>query len=488
MNEPLTLGIDLGTGGVRAMVATADGRIVAQNAVANETKLSREEGRHEQLPHDWWQNVRECLGGVVEELKRSGFRTSQVQGMAVDGTSGTLVALDANDQPVRPAIMYNDPRPSGEALILNDLARSWCERAGYRFEPSFALAKIMWMARNEEQHFVRAARFVHQADYIVGQLTGDFGVTDYSNALKTGYDLIEEKWPAWMTELPGVTERLPRVVAPGAPVGTVTERAAEATGLPVGLTVLAGATDGVAAAVAAGVRKTGDYNTTLGTTLVFKGVTERLMRDPQGLIYSHKLPGGKWLPGAASNTGSSWIRAWFGAAPPAELDRAAREFLPGRLVGYPLVGRGERFPFQHADAERFMLPDPVDANEAFAGFLVGTAIVERLAYEVLDSACGTTGGAVYSTGGGSKSDVWMQCRADVTQRVLHRPAVAESAFGSTILAAAGTVFSSLAEATAAMAKTAHSFAPETKNAAQYDDLFRKFRAELERRGYLAAPP
>jgi xylulokinase len=469
------------------MVATANGRIVAQKAVASETKSSQGKDAHEQSPHIWWKNVRECLVGVVEDLSRCGFRKSQLQGVAVDGTSGTLVAIDAHNQPVRPAIMYNDPRPAGEALILNDLARSWCERVGYRFEPSFALAKILWMARNEEQLFARAARFVHQADYIVGQLTGDFGVTDYSNALKTGYDLIEEEWPAWMTVLPGVADRLPRVVAPGALVGTVTERAAEATGLPVGLTVLAGATDGVAAAVAAGVRKTGDYNTTLGTTLVFKGVAERLVRDPQGLIYSHKLPGGKWLPGAASNTGSSWIRAWFGATPPAELDHAARGFLPGRIVGYPLVGCGERFPFQHADAERFLQPEPVDANEAFAGFLVGTALVERLAYEVLDSACGTTGGAVYSTGGGSASDVWMQCRADVTQRVLHRPAVAESAFGSAILAAAGTVFSSLTEATAAMAKTAHSFAPETKNAAQYDDLYRKFLAELETRGYLAAP-
>ena len=190
-------------------------------------------------------------------------------------------------------------------------------------DSSFALPKIGWIARHEPLVFERTARFVHQADYIVGKLTGDFTVTDYSNALKTGFDLREDRWPRWINELPGVVERLPAVVAPGTPIGRISADAAATTGLPSGLTVVAGATDGVAAALASGLRVPGDYNTTVGTTLVFKGLSRDIVRHRQGLVYSHKLPGGLWLPGAASNTGAAWIAAWFPGGVVKDLDRAA---------------------------------------------------------------------------------------------------------------------------------------------------------------------
>ena len=368
---------------------------------------------------------------------------------------------------------------------MNDLAQSWCDRTGYRFDSSFALAKILWLARREEAHFAQCARFLHQADFVVGHLTGDFGVTDYCNALKTGYDLTRNEWPDWMARLPGVPERLPRIVAPGTPIGAVSAVAASMSGLPAGLMVVAGATDGVAAAVATGLRTVGDYNTSLGTTLVFKGVSARSARHPQGLVYSHKLPGGKWLPGAASNVGAAWMRAWFPDASPAELDRAATAYLPCRIAAYPLVGQGERFPFSSAAAQRFAAPEPANQYEAFAAFLTGTALVERLSYEVLDSVCDTAGGAVYSTGGGSNSDVWMQCRADVTGRIVHRPRVHESAFGSAVLAAAGTLFPSLDDAGTAMTHVARTYLPTASTNAHYAELYERFRHELARRGYLA---
>ena len=147
----------------------------------------------------------------------------------------------------------------------------------------------------------------------MGRLRGFWGLSDYSNALKTGYDLIDECWPSWMNQLDEhgvglVTLTLPHVVqAPGTRTGLLKKAAAAETGLPEGLQVIAGATDGTAAFLASGARQPGDYNTTLGTTLVFKGISTRICRHPQGLIYCHKLPGGLWLPGAASNTGTEWI-------------------------------------------------------------------------------------------------------------------------------------------------------------------------------------
>jgi xylulokinase len=427
------------------------------------------------------------LQELAEALRNAGYQLAQLTGVSVDGTSGTIVALDRAGRPLRPAIMYNDPRATAEADSLTDRARSWCARAGYRFESSFALPKIQWIAAHEPLVFERSARFVHQADYIAGQLTGDYSVTDYSNALKTGFDLHESRWPGWIEQLPGVPERLPSVVAPGTPIGCVSEAAAAATGLPAGLTVVAGATDGVAAAIASGLRVAGDYNTSLGTTLVFKGLSRDFVRDRAGLVYSHKLPGGLWLPGAASNTGAAWIAAWFADTPVKDLDRAAAPFLPSPVAAYPLVGRGERFPFNCQDAACFAMPEPNDEPERYAAYLTGTALVERLAYDVLDDVCGTSRGEVYSTGGGSASDLWMQCRADVTRRVLHRPQVAESALGSAILAASGTICPSLDEAVQTMVQIARSFVPSARTENSSLELFDRFRDELRQRGYVARP-
>ena len=210
--------------------------------------------------------------------------------------------------------------------------------------------------------------------------------SDYSNALKTGYDLIEDRWPAWIDEHLGIVSRLPSVVAPGSPIGTVSRKAAAETGLPEGLRVVAGATDGTAAFLASGARRIGDYNTTLGTTLVFKGISSRICRHPQGVIYCHKLPGGWWLPGAASNVGTDWIGAMFPGADVQAMDAAAAERLPSECLAYPLVRTGERFPFLAPDARGFFVPEVSDPAERYAACLQGVALVERLGIEVLDAA------------------------------------------------------------------------------------------------------
>lgn len=110
--------------------------------------------------------------------------------------------------------------------------------------------------------------------------------------------------------------------------------------------------------------------------------------------------------------------------------------------------------------------------------------MERLAYDVLDQSAGAADGAVYGTGGGSRSDVWMQCRADATGRTIHRPPAAESAFGAAVLAAAGTVCAGLDEAVRQMVRVERSFSPDPGRAAVYRALYERFRGELAKRGYL----
>ncbi|MEW6752157.1 MAG: FGGY-family carbohydrate kinase [Candidatus Latescibacterota bacterium] len=481
---PVVVGVDLGTSGVRVLAVTRAGQVVAAGGASlRAARLLDQGGRHEQDPFTWWDATCEALGEAVAALKAAGVGPEQVEAVAVDGTSGTLVCLDAGGTPLRPALMYNDGRAAAEAEALNERAGAFCERMGHRFAASYALAKIEWLRSNEPEVFARTAVFLHQGDYVESRLCGGAAASDYSNALKTGYDLLEERWPAWIEGLEGVRSRLPEVAAPGVPVGRVCPAAAAVTGLGEGTLVVAGATDGTAACVASGVRSPGQYNTTLGTTLVFKGVSRQPVRHPQGLIYSHKLPSGMWLPGAASNTGCEWIEAGFADRDLAELDRAAAGRLPVPEVAYPLARRGERFPFLAPDARGFCIPEAPDEAGRYAARLQGTALVERLAYEVMDGATGAGGGEVFSTGGGSRSDVWMQCRADVTGRLLHRPAVPESAFGSAVLAASAVWFSSVWEAVAVMVRLDRSFAPEPSRRPQADEAFALLCAELDRRGW-----
>ena len=483
----LFIGVDLGSQGVRLVVVTETGQVVTWRSMPFETQdvVSRD-GMHEQNPLAWWSTFCNTTQGLLDELAAKGYPASSLQGISVDGTSGTLVALDAVGDPVRPAIMYNDARAVDEAEQINTLpdADRFCRKLGYRFAASFALSKIVWFLQHEPELFGRTAHLAHQADYITGHLTGDFAISDYSNALKTGYDLVAERWPNWLDNWPGVLTRLPHIEAPGTLIGHLTRLAATQTGLPEGLPVISGASDGTAGFIASGARQPGDYNTTLGTTLVFKGISEQLCSHPKGIIYCHKLPGGLWLPGAASNTGGEWVMKYFARDSLRELDETAANQLPSNHIAYPLVRDGERFPFLSSGAREFCVPEPADKQGRFTAYLQGVALVERLSYRTLDAIAGTSDGDIYSTGGGSRSNTWMQCRADVTGRRVHRPACPESAFGSAILAAVGTHSHNLWTSIEQMVHIEATFTPNADLLDEYNKIFNDFRGELQRRNML----
>ena len=470
VHKDVFVGIDLGTGGVRGLAVDASGSVVAAHSVAFPPSAPVD-GRHEQDPESWWTAACQACRGLVAELSRCDVELQRLAAVAVDGTSGTIVLLDAVGVPVGPGLMYNDARSTVEAVQLNELAADFCDRLGYRFNASFALAKIEWLRRNEPDKFQAARHIVHQADFVAGRLSECLGVSDYSNALKTGYDLFQEVWPDWIGKLPGVSERLPAVRAPGEQIGEVTAAAAAATGLPASLPVIAGASDGTAGCLASGIRQPGDLNSSLGTTLIFKALSSSPVKDPDGLIYSHKLPGGLWLPGAASNVGAEWITRWFPNADLQAMDANAAGLLPCDTIAYPLARRGERFPFIAPDALAVGIPDS-DEILRYAACLQGTALVERLAFETLERVLGHAGSDVYTTGGASRSDIWTQLRADVTRRRYLRPACPEAAFGSAVLAASGVTDWSIEQAIAELVRIDRVFDPDFDD--KYTEIFAAF--------------
>ncbi|GAA3676557.1 FGGY-family carbohydrate kinase [Nonomuraea antimicrobica] len=468
------IGIDLGTQSVRALAVAGDGRVLGSGS--RPLTSHRDGPRHEQDPEQWWRE----LAAATREALRGLPPGERVEGVAVDATSGTILLTDSRGNPLTPALMYDDRRADAERV--NEVGAAVWERLGYRrMQPNWALPKLLWLLRDAP----RDARPAHQSDFVNRRLTGHEVATDLSNALKTGVDLIEERWPLEVFDALGVPARiLPEVVRPGTRLGTVCAAAAEETGLPVGTPVIAGTTDGCAAQLGAGAQQVGSWNSVLGTTLVLKGVTKELIYDPLGVVYSHRAPDGSWLPGGASSTGAGVLsRDLPGrdldalaelAAARALSERAAARQGPAPAVTYPLVSRGERFPFAAPAAESFTLGDPADDVERYAAILLGAAFVERLCFDYLDLLGAPVDGEVILTGGATRSAYWTGLRADVLRRPVTLRENAEPALGMAVLAGGDP---------ARMIRTRAVVQP---SGADLREPYLRFVAELEERGWLDA--
>lgn len=275
---------------------------------------------------------------------------------------------------------------------------------------------------------------------------------------------------------------LPNVVRSGTQLGRVGQAGAQATGIPEGTAVISGMTDGCAAQLAAGTLRVGSWNSVLGTTLVFKGVAPEPIRDPQGAVYSHRSPDGDWLPGGASSVGAGVLSDRFADRDLQALDRRAAEREPADALAYPLVSRGERFPFIAPEAEGFMLGAPADEADHFAALLPGVAYVERLCFDHLDRVGAPTDGELSLTGGATRSRYWCQLRADVLGREVRLAEQAEPALGMALLAASGE--QGLAETAAEMVRVGEVIEPRSDRSCRFREPYVRLVDELEGRGWL----
>ncbi len=480
----LVMGIDIGTQGARVIVADGAGQVIAQASHTFPPPSSAADGGFEQDPRQWQSAV---AAGLREVTVALGERCDDLAALAITATSGTICPLDERGRPLRPALMYSDRRATAEAAHINSIGQSFTRRLGYRFDASFGLPKLLWLQRNEPDTFAAARYFAHAADVLIGQLTGDYGVSDWSHALKSGYDLIDERWPDFIeTELGLPLDHFPRITRPGAVIGQVSARAAEETGLPVGLAIVAGMTDSCASQIAGGATEPGQWLSVLGTTLVFRGVTAELLRDPQGRVYSHRHPMGMWLPGGASSTGGETLARRFAGADLVALDRQAAALTPSGVICYPLERVGERFPFARPDARGFLLDEQAVAEGSplhYTACLEGVAYLERLGYTTLEGLGARIDSPICITGGGARSQVWSQIRADVLERSLLAPEQTEAAFGAAVLAASAMLYPDLSSATRAMTRMRAIIEPRL-DAARYQEHYARFVAACRERGYL----
>lgn len=473
------LGVDVGTQGARVILVDQEGNIVGSAA----RKFSLDEGfREEQSPAIWWNNCVDCIDDIITHLNAD-IDKSAIRAISVTSTSGTVIPLDENNIPIHKAIMYSDPRSAKQGERIKGLAQYINPNAYTGFNASSGISKILWYMETYPHHVDKISTWVHASDFIVGKLSGQYNVTDYTNVLKSAFDLEKGIWPEYLyTELGIKREWLQKVVPSGTVVGTLNQELAKRWQIPK-IDVVVGITDGCASQMASGAVSPGDWNTTIGTTLEIKGVTTTQVIDPLGRLYSHRHPEGYWMPGGASNTGADWISLDFKDKDLNILNQKATQLIPTGLVAWPLLQEGERYPIMAPQARKIE-PKLPDSALLYTANLEGVAFVEKLAYDIIEELSTEKVSAVYTAGGGSNSDVWLLIRASVLNVPIHKCVEASGALGAAIMAASQTYFKTVSEAAKAMTSIEKTVYPDKKLSEAYKKQYTQFINKLKELNYI----
>jgi sugar (pentulose or hexulose) kinase len=476
---PYFIGIDIGTQGARVVLIDAKG-----NTVASEEQVFplNDQSREEQSPDEWWEACYQSLTRMLQS-KAAKSIAIDIKAIAVTSTSGTVIPLDKNNRPLHNAIMYSDKRSGKQAVECTEAALKYHNSGYTAFSISSGLAKMVWLVETYPEKAKHIARWIHAADYVTGMLSNVWGVTDYTNAFKSGYDVSNYVWPEYLYKhLPLKKQWLPMVVPSGTVIGTISSEIAQQLGLSEAVKVTAGITDGCASQIASGAINPGEWNTTIGTTMVIKGVTKNEVLDPLGRLYSHRHPAGYWMPGGASNTGADWVTNEF-ADDLVNLNEQAEMLIPTNHISYPLRQDGERFPFIASQARGFE-PDGLTKAERFTANMEGVAYMERYSYELIEYLSGEQVSAVYTAGGASNSDTWLTIRSNVMNKPVYKMKHVSGAVGAAVLAASKTYFNSIIDAVKALVLIDKEIKPEKDLSEKYEVNYRQFLKVMQDKGYI----
>jgi xylulokinase len=485
------LGIDVGTGGTRAVLLDETGRVIG-SATSEHAQISAPQiGWAEQHPDDWW---RAACAAVKECLERTGTRADEIAGIGLTGQMHGMVLLDEAGKVLRPAIIWCDQRSEeqGRAITARVGAQRLIELTANPALTNFTLTKIWWVQQHEPQIWSRVRTVLLPKDYVRFRLTGAraIDVADASGTLL--FDVVRRRWSVEMMEASNVRpEILPAVLESPEISGRVSSEGTRATGLREGTQVVAGAGDQAAGAVGIGIVRPGAVSATIGTSGVVFAATSAPTLDPKGRIHTfcHAVPGRWHVMGVTQAAGYSlrWFRDEIlatgdGAQRPSydQLTAEAAKTSAGAdgLLWLPYL-MGERTP--HLDP---------DARGALVGLMaqhtrghVVRAILEGVAFSLRDTL------TIFSElrlpvesmrvgGGGARSPLWRQIQADIYGMHVEVPAAEEgAAYGAGLLAGVGAgVWSSVDSACEATVRVAERVAPDPSRVATMNRQYAEYRS------------
>ena len=381
-DSPLVLGIDLGTSGTRIAVLDERKTILHSQSCRYRTGLTK--------PEDWLQGCGELIRAIPDGLR------ARLVALAVDGTSGTLLACRPDGAPISRALSYAEAFPAQLGHL-----RQLVPEDGPAASTSSSLARGLHLIQQHGSNLLLR----HQADWLNGWLMNDWRWGEEGNNIRLGWDLAQDAWLPGLVEQ-GWSQALPEIRPSGSTLGRLAVERAVDLGLPAKLKVIAGTTDSNAAVLAADPGEN-DGVTVLGTTLVMKRFTERPIRGPG--ITRHRV-GGRWLCGGASNTGGGVLNRFFDDELIKELSRQIDPETDSGLSLRPYPGPGERFPVDDPDLQPVLEPRPVSDALYLHGLLEGLAAIEQQGWHCLTKLGAPPPARVISLGGGARNPQWRRLR------------------------------------------------------------------------------
>jgi xylulokinase len=440
------LGIDIGTGGTRALLVDAAGRL--RHAVSSPHEDMRMERPlwAEQRPENWWQAAQDGVRRILTEANITG---NDVRGIGLSGQMHGLVLLDASNRVIRPALIWCDQRSQPQVDSINNAAGKETVLActANPVLTGFTLPKLLWVRDNEPAHFERVRKILLPKDYIRFGLTSEYA-SDVSDASGTAlFDVVRRRWSYELAQRVGVDrDILPAVFESTAVSGTVSRAAAGATGLKEGTPVVAGAGDQAASAVGNGIVAAGRVSCTLGTSGVVFAHMKAPAYDPRGRVHTfcHAVKDAWHVMGVTQGAGLSlqWFRN--NLAPGTSYDALTAEAsgaAPGSqgLFWLPYL-MGERTPHLDASARGGWIGLTAKHTRAdlIRSLLEGVSYSQKDCLDIIVQM-GAAVTSVRFSGGGARSEFWQQMLADVLGKPV---AVLEnqegSAYGAALLALVGT--------------------------------------------------
>ena len=488
------LGIDVGTGGTRALLIDSHGEVVASASSEHANFASPKPGWAEQDPHDWW---RACGEAVQKALQSSGIRADEIACVGFSGQMHGAVLLDSKGEVIRPSIIWCDQRSEAQSVELEQmfgrdtLIRLTCNPP----LTNFTLTKLLWVRETEPKNWERVAHVMLPKDYVRFRLTGERAIdmADASGTLLL--DVTHRRWSQEVLAKTGISEKmLPALFESPDVCGRVSAAGAQATGLRAGTPVVAGAGDQAAGAVGMGIARVGAVSATIGTSGVVFASTDRPAMDPQGRLHTfcHAIPGRWHVMGVTQSAGLSlrWYRDNFGGASPGVQKKDGRDpydVFAEEAAAAPAGSEGA-FWVPYLMGERTPHLDP-NARAALIGLTAShtrahviRAIMEGVAYSLKDTFTIFDEMKIPVTsirlgGGGARSPLWRQIQADVYGREVEIVAAEEgAAYGAAILAGTGAKeWTSVEQACDAVVRVAKKIPPNQKDSSTMQQAYGTYR-------------
>jgi xylulokinase len=463
----LFLGFDVGTTTIKGALFDAEGRLVAHAARPYPTARPAP-GVVEQDPRDWTDGVARTMEALLID-----DRAGRVAAVGLCGQANTDVFVGADGSPLAPAIAWADNRAAPEAAAL-DAGVTQDDRIAWWGAPlpigaSHVLARMAWMARAKPNVFAATRHVLTPKDYCLRALTGEAVADPMSNFFVVGLDLAYVD--PLISRVAGARERLPRLrfftdIVGEIALGSSGRRAP----------VVAGTMDAWSGLIGAGVRRAGQGVYMSGTSEIVAIASARRIGAPG--IVTFPTAAGLTVNAGPTQSGGDSLRWWGGVVGcdvEGVLALASRADRNGRPILFLPHLEGERAPLWDAELRGAFigLDRRAGGPDHALAVLEGVALSARMLCEACDAAAGEAPQRLYHAGGGARSDLWAQIKADCLGRPLDRISCLDAGcLGAAIMAAVGVgAYSSLADAVSAMTRVERSFEPDPRMSARYDAMY-----------------